>query len=65
MADRKKEKPDKAHKKPNKKNIPEKEKREPNPDDQNEEQGMPIKEMPTKTHPHNEELLDYISLVEF
>jgi len=35
-------------------------KREPNPDDPNEEGGMPIKEMPASDNPHNEELLDYI-----
>ena len=35
-------------------------KREPDPDDQNEETGPPIKEMPTKNNPHWEEILDYI-----
>jgi len=35
-------------------------KREPDPDDQNEETGPPIKEMPTKSNPHWEEILDYI-----
>lgn len=59
MAERKKEKPDKSREKPDKKNNPEWDKRDPNPDDQNEEQGMPVKEMPSKSHPHTEEILDY------
>jgi len=34
-------------------------KRKPEPDDPNEEVAMPPKEMPKKSHPHEEEITNY------
>jgi hypothetical protein len=34
--------------------------RHPNPDDPYEEKGMPNKEMPMNSNPHQEEILDHI-----
>ena len=48
---KKKSNPDKLSEKPSKKHKDgQQEKRHPNPHDQNEETGPPIKEMPTKSH---------------
>ena len=48
---KKKSNPDKRSEGVSKKNKEEnQDKRKPNPDDQNEETGPPIKEMPTKSH---------------
>lgn len=58
MKESKKEKPDQANDKPEKKDHPDK--RYPNPDDPNEEGGMPSKEMPASSNPHHEEIADYI-----
>ena len=51
MKMKKKSNPDKLSERPSKKHKNEhSDKRQPNPDDQNEETGPPIKEMPTKSH---------------
>lgn len=51
MKMKKKSNPDKLSERPSKKHKDEhSDKRQPNPDDQNEETGPPIKEMPTKSH---------------
>lgn len=58
MRENKKGNPDRATERPIKKE--DQEKRYPNPDDPNEEKGMPNKEMPIRSNPHKEEHLDPI-----
>jgi hypothetical protein len=58
MKELKKDNPDRAIDKQSDKDHPDK--RYPNPDDPNEEKGMPNKEMPASNNPHHEEITDYI-----
>jgi hypothetical protein len=58
MKENKKDNTDQSIIRPTRRDDPDK--RYPNPDDPNEEKGMPNKEMPVRSNPHHEELLDYI-----
>ena len=59
MIEKQKRKSDKSSQNPEEKKKDDKpDKYQPHPDDQNEQTGPPIKEMPIKDNPHKEEMLD-------